>query len=429
MKSRVVLSVLLLASVILTGAGLAQAATSTTFPWTTMQGDLERSGFTKSSAPISNQTAWQFQAGGPIQSSPVVDAGLVFVNSKDGYLYAVNATSGTKAWAAWVGKVASSPTLADGKVFIASAGTVYAFSMATGAQVWNQTASEDTSLGAPLVFGSRLFVGGKDAIYAFNEAFGIKLFYEDVYHVSGIVRLVYLNGLVVAFALMNQSGYGLNGFEAVNTIGRFWMYLEPSGKDRYSSFLTDESAKIFAVASGTEGNSSAFGVTDIGMIMWEHQVQGSTEAFPASAYNATYVPTSKFVYALNSTDGSVQWSRPTSGAASASSPAVADGKVFFGLNDGYIYALDAFNGTQVWSYKTGGPVRSSPAISDGLLFVGSDDGYLYAIGQPTSQETSTIPEFPPWAPVPVAAAVLTGILVTRKTRFLRNNSQQRRPIK
>jgi len=47
--------------------------------------------------------------------------------------------------------------------------------------------------------------------------------------------------------------------------------------------------------------------------------------------------------------------------------------------------LDAYSGDLIWSYKTDGPVQSSPAISDGLLFVGSDDGNLYAIGYPTTQ--------------------------------------------
>ena len=236
---------------------------------------------------------------------------------------------------------------------------------------------------------------------------------------NGIQRLIYTDGLVVAVSSLNQSGFNLHGFEAVNTIGRFWMSLEPTGKDRYSSFLKDESAKVFCVATGAEGNSSAFGVTSMGMMMWEHQIRGATEAYPAFAYNTTYIPTNENVYALNATDGSVQWRRSTNGAASSSSPAVADGKVYFGLDDGYIYSLDAFNGSLIWSYMTGGPVRSSPAISDGLLFVGSIDGFLYAIGQPTSSGENVIPELSTLAPI-VAVIVISAIaLVTCKAPLLR----------
>jgi outer membrane protein assembly factor BamB len=320
-------------------------------------------------------------------SSPVAAAGLVFVSSNDGNLYAVNASTGAKVWSSWVGMSAGSPTLTNGRVFVASSGIVYAFDMATGVNVWNQSLNEETSTCAPLVVGTRLFIAGNSTVFAFNEAFGVRLYYDTIPHVNGIKRLTYMDGLVVAFALRNGSdaGLGLHGFEAVNTMGRFWVYLEPRNEDRYSSFIEDEAAAVFAAVEGSEGNSSAFGVTRTGLMLWEHQVEGISEAFPATAYEKAYVTTSKFIYALNATDGSVQWSRPTNGAYSASSPVVADCKVYFGLDDGTVYALNAFSGDVVWSYKTDGPVQSSPAVSDGLLFVGSNDGNLYAIGYPVIQ--------------------------------------------
>ncbi|NDA66991.1 MAG: hypothetical protein EBY09_10160, partial [Verrucomicrobia bacterium] len=33
----------------------------------------------------------------------------------------------------------------------------------------------------------------------------------------------------------------------------------------------------------------------------------------------------------------------------------------------------------LWSFKTGGPVKSSAAIVGGNVFVGSDDGFLYSL--------------------------------------------------
>ena len=67
-----------------------------------------------------------------------------------------------------------------------------------------------------------------------------------------------------------------------------------------------------------------------------------------------------------------------------SSPAVADGKVYIGSQDNYIYCLDAFSGTKIWSYKTGNTVWSSPAIANGKVYVGSRDGNVYAFGTITS---------------------------------------------
>jgi hypothetical protein len=63
---------------------------------------------------------------------------------------------------------------------------------------------------------------------------------------------------------------------------------------------------------------------------------------------------------------------------SASSPAVAGGKVFVGSWDHKVYALDESTGSLIWSYTTGYYVDSSPAVADGKVFIGSDDGKVYA---------------------------------------------------
>jgi parallel beta-helix repeat protein len=67
-----------------------------------------------------------------------------------------------------------------------------------------------------------------------------------------------------------------------------------------------------------------------------------------------------------------------------SSPAVADGKVYVGSDDGKVYCLDAIgngDGTTsvMWNYTTGDSVFSSPAVADGKVYVGSTDGNVYCL--------------------------------------------------
>ena len=62
-----------------------------------------------------------------------------------------------------------------------------------------------------------------------------------------------------------------------------------------------------------------------------------------------------------------------------SSAALANGVLYFGSDDGYLYALKAGDGAPVWKLKTGGAVASSPAVAKGLVYLTSRDGVFRAV--------------------------------------------------
>jgi len=62
-----------------------------------------------------------------------------------------------------------------------------------------------------------------------------------------------------------------------------------------------------------------------------------------------------------------------------STPVVDQGRLFFGSNDGFLYAIDANTGALRWKFATGGAVTSSPATDGKLVFFASRDGTLYAV--------------------------------------------------
>ena len=78
----------------------------------------------------------------------------------------------------------------------------------------------------------------------------------------------------------------------------------------------------------------------------------------------------------------IKWKFPT-GDRIVSSPVWSDGVVYFGGDDGNIYAVDAETGRQIWKQATGGPSPSTPAVIDGTLYVVSYDGKLYALNSRT----------------------------------------------
>jgi hypothetical protein len=58
---------------------------------------------------------------------------------------------------------------------------------------------------------------------------------------------------------------------------------------------------------------------------------------------------------------------------------VSNGIVYFGSDDGYVYAVDSQFHSLIWKFKTGGIVRSRATVSNNLVYATSDDGFLYAL--------------------------------------------------
>jgi outer membrane protein assembly factor BamB len=87
------------------------------------------------------------------------------------------------------------------------------------------------------------------------------------------------------------------------------------------------------------------------------------------------------VYALNASTGAKLWSFATGGEV-GSSPAVVNGVVYIG-GAGNVYALNASTGSKLWSFATGVEVDSSPAVVNGVIYFGSRDGTVYALNAGT----------------------------------------------
>ena len=53
--------------------------------------------------------------------------------------------------------------------------------------------------------------------------------------------------------------------------------------------------------------------------------------------------------------------------------------VFAGSFDDKLYALDISDGSEIWSFNTGGSVQSGIAVDDSAVYAGSDDDKVYAL--------------------------------------------------
>ena len=113
--------------------------------------------------------------------------------------------------------------------------------------------------------------------------------------------------------------------------------------------------------------------------MWNYTTGDQVDSSPAVADGRVYVGSNDGkVYCLDAFTGAYVWNCTT--GAIFSSPAVADGKVYVGSYDRKVYCLDAFTGAYVWNFQTGGRFWGSPpAVADGKVYFGSLDNKTYCL--------------------------------------------------
>jgi polyvinyl alcohol dehydrogenase (cytochrome) len=120
--------------------------------------------------------------------------------------------------------------------------------------------------------------------------------------------------------------------------------------------------------------------------------------------------------ALDAATGRILWQVPEPHGGQAIGPATtANGVVYVGALNGYMYALDAATGAVLWQYQGAGSSNAGPAIVDGTLYwgngyqqvsTGSTTFYAFALpgGGPTGPPSTSPSTSPSASPRPSTSA-------------------------
>jgi eukaryotic-like serine/threonine-protein kinase len=117
---------------------------------------------------------WRFQAKRAITASPLVEHGVVFVTSIDGYCYALDAKSGWIIWRFRMEKGSvSSPIKLENNIYFGSAdGNLYCLDSGNGREVWRFRTDHQIA-GTPAVYKDAVYVGSVDGfLYAVDISNG-----------------------------------------------------------------------------------------------------------------------------------------------------------------------------------------------------------------------------------------------------------------
>jgi len=142
-------------------------------------GASKPTGFVTAINAKTGRERWRFRAQ-PIESSPLLRRGILYVGSWDHRVYAISARTGRKIWSFKTDdKVNTSAAYSNGRIFIASnGGTLYALGARSGKLAWK--AHSNTSFGsreffyaAPTLAYGRVFIGNTDGtMHAFGQRSG-----------------------------------------------------------------------------------------------------------------------------------------------------------------------------------------------------------------------------------------------------------------
>src|SRR5207244_10646411 len=107
-----------------------------------------------------------------------------------------------------------------------------------------------------------------------------------------------------------------------------------------------------------------------GASLWSYSIQDASS--PVVANGRVYVAYGPSeLFALDATTGTELWSFYTGNGGVPVSAAVANGVVYWGTGFS-LHALDAATGADLWSAQGPGDV-ASPAVADGVVYAGSGD--------------------------------------------------------
>ncbi len=326
------------------------------------------------------EVLWTHGGGGPVPSSPAVDAaGVVYVGGND--LYALNA-DGSLRWKYEIdGSAEGGPTVTDdGMVYICAEELVHAVD-ATGTRQWWWHGS-DSSYSSPVVdgLGQALFVrkgpSPQRVLHAVDNL-GLEVWTRGA---DGHPALGW-DGEIIA-------GSG-NTIRTLDTNGDTLQVLYL--RELLSAVVTSNptvgpNGRLYCGGGDWNGeemsNYRLYALTTDGRPLWEYQPSDSVEIGQCPSlgpFGHVYFTQDDLLYALNAA-GEPQWYYTAADHIGTAVTVDAAGSLYFGCDDGKVYALDQDRSLK-WQFQTGAPVNSTPAIgADGTVYVGSDDGYLYAIG-------------------------------------------------
>ncbi len=369
-----------------------------------------------SSWAYSGVVKWSVSMGNGVEASAAVSSkGVVYVPALNGYLYAIDARNGFVKWKVYLNStyIFSAPLIGpDGTIYIGSGdGKLYAIGN-DGVKKWSFSTSKGITSSPTISRDGTLYIGSYDNyMYAINSK-------------DGSLKWSFgTGGRIYSSVALAKDGTVYFGSE-----DHYLYALNPDGTLKWK-FETDGaiSASPAVDIDGTIYIGSTdhylYALNPDGTLKWKFEAGDSIAGGAVIDYDGTiyFGSFDGYLYALNP-DGTLKWkfeagsrvvaavttTTTTTGGGSTGTtssttsnkihtvPVIGNnGAVYFGCEDGYLYALNP-DGTLRWKLYLGDRIIYTSAAMDqkGVLYIGSDSGNFYAVStESTGVAASPWPKF------------------------------------
>jgi outer membrane protein assembly factor BamB len=406
------------------------AGGSSAYDWPELHRDPQLGGYAANATVSAANAAglgvrWATDLHGAVLDSPVVaydqSSGqtLGYVGTDTGDFFAIDMATGNIVWSVKLaGPVQASPLVSDGAVWVGTrtSPTIYKLDASTGAidcshpmssgMLFSSPVAATPPGGAASVYFADLSPTVAGTVLSVSEATCAIQWTFQGYQVTAsswdpLSYEVDATGeplLLLGSSNPDDSAYALDAV----TGAQVWRYQTAgNGDDDIGSGLTVSPPGVNGFADGVvyvpgkDGFVYALDLTT-GTDLWTASLgsQGSTpnESISTAALDGTnlVVGDAVGVSDFNAVTGALVWSyqtpattqiAPPGPAEVDSSPAIAGpaGHEVVAFTDlsGALRVLSLATGTQLYQYQTGSWISGSPAVSNGDILFGSSDGFLY----------------------------------------------------
>ena len=355
--------------------------------WPTYHGDAGLAGVAAGDLPDRPALLWRFSAGAPVKATPVIGGGMAFFANDKGKIFAVN-MEGREVWSRTLPEGTNgtatfdAPLLcADGALVAGSvSGRLYALDPATGATRW-EYALDHPIRGSPNVFPNP--IDGRAQVVVLSQDEGV-LHCLDLATGRKVWESQKSDRTEGSFAVAQQTIVFGNCAAALHFFavrdGSLIGSLPLCGDCQVAGgvALTGD-GRVFA---GTRSGRVFCADIRQRAVVWVN-TNCTAEVFTTPAVGSRRVvvgANNATVYCLDRASGELAWQVQCRGRPD--SAVIAGAKVVVSAG-GALCLLSLKDGSTLWSRDLGDDA-TSPAVVNGMILAGSDDGSVYAFGQPAS---------------------------------------------